>query len=431
MAFRLRRCAHSNTRHGLLYRLSRLCSAPLDEFSPPVRRIVAVETSSALFIAAFTCLTAPFMGLVLRGELGATPFQLAVVSSAGPAFMLPSLWWARAIRGRFPLPYVVWPGFAARGVFLLALVIHSAWPLVGVLAASSLLAAIAGPAYSALVRAVYPREQRGHALGVVRMAGSMLGIGLSPIAGMLLGLVHFRTVFAVAAVLGMAGSLCQRGMSGPNLLRTTSAEPDAVGNLWSVLDKDRPFRRLLMVSFVFGLGIWLQTPANPLMFVDVLHATGVQVGVAAAVAGIVGVFGNSWWGRLVDRRSSVQALRVVYMLGMCTPLIYLVGFVARTPWILVATSISDSLMATGLDIVAMMAVLDIARPTLATRYMAIYLTCAGARGVIGPVLGALVIHYAGLGAVYVMAAGIMLCAAWVAAHQPRVDRIPVPSPAVG
>jgi MFS family permease len=91
------------------------------------------------------------------------------------------------VDSRRPLPYVVWPGFLARGLFVLVPFISTPWPFVGVLVAGTLLGTVSGPAQTALVERVYPREERGRALGTVRVVGAVVAIGLALLAGHLLG----------------------------------------------------------------------------------------------------------------------------------------------------------------------------------------------------------------------------------------------------
>src|SRR5439155_471194 len=96
-----------------------------------------------------------------RLEVGATPLQLSVMSAAGGACLLLSLAWARALGGRPPLPYLVWPSFVARGLFLLAPLASSAWSLVSLVVAANVFGAAAGPAQAAVVERLYPRAARG------------------------------------------------------------------------------------------------------------------------------------------------------------------------------------------------------------------------------------------------------------------------------
>src|SRR5919108_3526179 len=87
-------------------------------FSPSVRRTVRIDVSVMLLFTLFAGLTTPFTGLILRRELGASPLQLSVLASASAACLLLSLGLARLIDSGRPLPWVVWPSFLARGLFL-------------------------------------------------------------------------------------------------------------------------------------------------------------------------------------------------------------------------------------------------------------------------------------------------------------------------
>jgi MFS family permease len=383
------------------------------DFSPPVRRAIRIEISATLLFTAFTGLTGPFNGLILRRELGAAPFQLAILAACNAACLLLSLGLARMIDTRRPLPWVVWPGFAARALFLLVPFIGSPWPFVGVLVGGTLMGAIAGPAQATLVQQMYPADQRGRALGTIRVAGAVVAIALAAGAGYLMGHVSYRWVFFAAAFLGMAASLRQLRLPVPAVAPAAAVEDrEGLGEAWRTIRHDAAYRRLLVASFIFGAGIWMMTPATPLLLADIVRATTAQVGLFAAAAAIAALVGNIFWGRLVDRHSSRRALQVVYAVGALTPVVYYVAaHIARTPWVLVAAAVSESLMATGLDLVWMLAVIDLAGPRRTAQYAAIAATLAGVRGVIGPLVGAAIIESIGVHAVYLVAAALMACGA--------------------
>lgn len=107
----------------------------------------------------------------------------------------------------------------------------------------------------------------------------------------------------------------------------------------------------------------------------------------------------------------------MYLIGSATPLIY---FIAWNPWVLVASAITDSLLAVGLELVWMMAVIDVAGPQRTAHYVAIGATLAGVRGVVGPLVGGLVIQASGVHTVYVIAAILMLSGTWLVCRDPRV-----------
>jgi predicted MFS family arabinose efflux permease len=390
-------------------------------FSPETRRALRIDISATLLLTVFAGLTSPFIGLVLRRDLGATPLQLAVMSSACGACLLLSLLWAKSFHGRPPLPYLVWPGFVARGVFLLVPFVSSAWAFAGLVIARDFFGAAVGPAQAAVVERVYPRAQRGRALGLVRMAGAVIGIVLALAAGQLFDVVGYRSLFVAAALLGMAASLRLRRLAVPEPEPGAAEAPFGLWGTWQAVREDHVFRRLLIASFLFGFGCWIQTPAHPLLLVDVLRVSASQVGVLGAVAAVAGLAGSAYWGRLVDRKSSLEAVRMMYLLGGMTPLVYYLG----SPWALLASAVTDSLVSVGLELVWMMAVIDVAGPQRTAQYVAIGATLAGVRGIAGPLVGGLLIHAFGIHTVYLIAAILTFSGAWVVGRDLRV-RVPAP-----
>jgi predicted MFS family arabinose efflux permease len=378
-------------------------------FTREVRAALAVDMSSTVLFAVFAGLTIPFNGIILRRELGASATQLAVVASAGAAFNLFSLLWVRALHGRAPLPYAVWPGFIARSLFLFVPFINSAWAFVAVLAAGSLLATIAEPANAAVLQRLYPRELRGRAVGTVRMAGGAVVIALAAGAGKLLAVFDYRLVFPIAALFGMGASLRQRRMPVPD-------DPAGGGEhvrwreAWTAVRHDHTLRGLLLAHFVFGSGIWLQMPATPLLLVDVLQAGTAHVGMLAAIGGAAGLIGNFCWGRLVDGRPGLRVLRHVYIVGAVSPLIY---YVAGSPWTLVLTAVTDALMTSGLDMVWTMCLMDAAGPRRTAQYVAISATLAGVRGIACPLISAVLINTSGVRSVYLASAIVMIVGAFL------------------
>ena len=386
-------------------------------FSRPVRAAVAVDISATVLFAVFAALTVPFNGIILRRELGASATQLAILASAGAAFNLFSLLWVRALDGRAPLPYAVWPGFIARSLFLLVPLIHSPWGFVSLLAASSLAGTLAEPANAAVMQRLYPREQRGRALGMVRMAGGAVTVALALLAGKLLALIDYRIMFPIAAIFGMSASLRYRRIPVPET-PGDRGERVSLRAAFAAVRRDQRFQRLLFGHFVFGAGIWLMMPATPLLLVDVLQASTAHVGVFAAVGGLAGLVGNFCWGRLIDGRSGVIVLRLVYTVGVISPLVYLV---AENPWLLLMTAVTEALMTSGLDLVWIMCLMDTAGSRRTAQYVAISSTLAGVRGIVCPLLSAALISTAGVRPVYLLAAILMGAAVLIVTQTIRAE----------
>jgi MFS family permease len=398
----------------------------LDGFAPEVRRALAVDVAAALLAALFSALTGPFHGLYLRRELGATPLVFSLLASANAGCLLLSVVLSRAVSGCRPLTCVVWCAAVARGLYLLVPFIDSPWPFVAILVGSTLLGAVSGPAQAALVQQVYPREARGRALAVVRVAAAALGIALAVAAGHLVAALGYRAVFGAAALFGVAAALVLRRLPVPPAPTAEASAPAPAAEAWTIVRADPAYRRLLAASFVFGSGIWLMMPATPLLLADSLQVTTAQVSALAAVASAAGIGGNLLWGRLADRHSSLTTLRLVYLTGALTPLAY---WAASAPWMLGAATLSEALMSTGLDLVWTLVVIDFAGRRRAASYAAVAATLAGVRGVLAPLAGGLLIQTAGLRAVYLVAAALMGLGALLVSQQIRQIREQAPSAA--
>jgi MFS family permease len=393
---------------------------PWRDLSPAVRRAVRVDVSVTLLFAVCSGLTAPFTGLILRRELGASPFQLSVLGSANAACLLLSLALARVVDSRRPLPWVVWPTFLARSLFLLVPFVETAWPFVGMLVAATLLGTMVTPAQTALVALVYPPAERGRALGSVRVVGAAVGIALAGVAGQVFGWLSWRWVFPAAALVGMAASLRQRHLPMPETQAETRADRPGLLDAWRAIRGDNGYRRLLVSAFVFGSGVWLMQPATPIVLADVVRATTTEVGLLAGAGAVAALGGNMLWGRLVDTRRSVRTLRAVYIVGMLVPAAY--AYCATVPSLVVGAALAESLMATGLDLVWMLAVIEFAGPGKTAQYAAIASTLAGIRGVVAPLAGAVLIETLGLQALYMVAATLMGGGAILIGRQARAAR---------
>jgi MFS family permease len=112
----------------------------------------------------------------------------------------------------------------------------------------------------------------------------------------------------------------------------------------------------------------------------------------------------------------------VYVVGMLAPMIY--AFCTSVPSLVVGAAVAESLMATGLDLVWMLAVIEFAGPGRTAQYAAIASTLAGIRGVIAPLIGATLIETLGLQALYLVAAALMGGGAMLIGRQAAHQKTP-------
>lgn len=350
-----------------------------------------------------------------------------MVASAGAVWMMLTLVVADRMRGRSPLPVLVWLTAAARASFLLVPFVTSAWAFVAILVLATGLVTLAGPAQAAVVEAVYPRACRGRALSVVKMAGALAGMVATLVAGRLLGLVGFRWLFPLAGLIGVAGALRLRHLEVPPLPPHPPERRGTLRTAWAAVRDDVAFRRLLVASSLFGLGIWIQAPATPIMVADVLRATPAQLGCFASLGALGGLLASGGWGRLLDRYDSRTVLRMVYGAALLPPLVLLL---ARETWLLAVSTVAESVMVAGLDLVGIMALLDTAGRQRSAHYAAVATAVTGVRGLVGPLMGAALVDALGVRAVYLAAVACMLAGSWALGRPLPVRRaIPALRPA--
>jgi MFS family permease len=181
-------------------------------------------------------------------------------------------------------------------------------------------AAVAAPAEASLVDQV-PVERRGEALGFYLTLG-MVGFNLGPVFG---GAVQFicndlvglglewsyRIPFFADSLLAiLALFLVRVGVEetrGVNSPKTKVSKESDVN-----LSKRTLFslRILYITSIATGFAVGFIIPISVLYFIDIFHATSLQIGVILSISGFVGLSCNLYAGRISDRigRKPVIAL---------------------------------------------------------------------------------------------------------------------------
>lgn len=367
-----------------------------------VRTAARIDILAAVLYGLFGGLTAPFVPVMGR-LLGASSLQVSVLVAAPAMALLLSLWWVNLIRTVHPVRLVAWPATLGRALFFLMPLIHRPAVYVAVVVTYHAIASIGMLGYAQVMRAVYPDEARGRIMAVVRIGMAGAWIAGSLVGGQIMQEVAFQWVFGAAAAFGVASGLVFRRIQ----ISAITAETQRVSpsHTMQVMKDDRPFRRLLAAFFVFGFGGWLSGPAVPITLVDVLHATPFQVGLLGAVTSGMWLIAYSYWGRMIDRRGATGTLKIVFLIGVITPLIYIL---APNAWIVLLAGVTEGFVSSGVDLGWLAAVLQYSPPGKVRHYVAIFNTLVGIRGSTAPFLAALLLPAVGVRWVFAFAAAFIL-----------------------
>jgi MFS family permease len=378
---------------------------------PRARHAFLHDLVGAVLFGTFAGVVIPFAAVVAR-RLGAPPLWISVLTSASALGFFLTAGWAPTLVASNPVALVVWPAALARGLFLLSPWLAGAEALVALVVGYHLLNGLTVPAYAETVDRVLPPELRGRLVGTVRVGMSVAAAGASLLAGPAIQRYGHGPVFAVASVFGVAGALVFGRIRLPRgSLRRTVTPP-----AWWTALQDRNFRTLLLATFVFGFGGWMMAPAVPLLLVDELRTTSPQVGVLSAASSLASMVGFFVWGRYVDRRSGVAALRTLLTAAIATPLLFLVSF---HPWFALLPFTSDGFFLAGLDLAWMAACMELAPPGRVAAYAAAYTVLMGFRGITAPFLAGALASAVGPRPVFLLASLLIGLAGFLARRHLR------------
>jgi len=381
----------------------RLCS----DLSKPVRRALRWDSTAGLLSGLFSGAIFPFLGVIARRDLGASPYLLAVLNSSGALGNLFNPVIAHRIRNRAKLPHAVWPLLLGRSFFLLMPLALLAPVYIAICFLATAVSALSGPAYAAVIRDAYPGQRRGQLMGLVRVlavAGAMAG---ALFGGLILAHASYRWVFPAASLLGLLAALAfaRIGVPAAPNGRPGPAPPFLEG--FRVAREDRTFSLYSTCFYLYGLGNLIMGPVIPLFQVDVLKITPQWVGYLATVAAASSMLGYLYWGRVLDRHGPFRLMLMVILLISLSPITYF--FARQVPVLLIAAAASGFAVAGG-DLGYVNAAIRFGTRETAAAYAGMFAFLQACRGIPGPFLGAALNQFIGPRFVFLVALSLWLLA---------------------
>jgi MFS family permease len=372
-----------------------------------------LDRLSSFLTGAYIGAIFPFVGVIAREQLHAGAFVLSIMAAAPFVGNLFALFWARSMEGKPKLPFMIWPQIVARSVFLLTVFATTPLRFALIVGAAQLIATISTPAYAAVIKEIYPDDQRGRIMSYTRAALFTTGVIVTFVSGPLLEYVSYRWVFPIAALYGLAaawvfsrvpmaenGSQPDEGMGQPpNRALSTRPRREPGARSWelslretltfllgtlSILRDDHRFRWFALSVFTYGFGNLVLTPIITIVQVDELKISTASIALLANLSQVVAAVAYFYWGRYVDRHNPVRAVILNIALNAFIPLCY---YYAVNLWYLVPAFILSGITMAGIDLSYFNSVLGFAGERNATRYQALQSFLLGIRGSIAPFVG--------------------------------------------
>jgi MFS family permease len=361
---------------------------------------------------AYMGMTFPFLARIARGDLHAPEAAIGLMTAAPFVGNLLSPLWARQMEGRAKLPFCLGSWYAARALLLLMPLALNPWLFIALVSSLQFIGTISTPAYTSLMRDIYPARSRGRLMGYVRVGmKSMMFLATMATGRLLDSGVSYRYLFPVAGLLGFAAAFSFSHVrpldpSPPAAegARTVSARAFVLDTL-SILRENVGYRWFALSVFTYGFGNLMVVPLYALYQVDVLRISNTQIADLANFASLVSIAGFFFWGRFMDRRGAPRTVLFGILLISLVPAVYLSAqnvnglFLASALWGLGMSCIELSYV---------QSILTYAEPGRAAQYQSLHSLLLGLRGVLAPLLAVPLVKVFGYHRVFALAMAVMI-----------------------
>ncbi len=378
-----------------------------------------VRTQSAYVFTRI--LDTPFWGLynllpiILFKNLGATPYQLGILIALKPLVSLLSSYWATRVQShpKKILSSILYGRLLAYLPFLFFPFVDSIWFFIFSFGFYMFLQVGMAPAWMELLRQNLPSEKRDKIFSYTQIFG-YLGGGLMPF---LLGWVldewtdSWRWMFPIAALFAWAAYFWQKSI----LLKEHRVEKETKKphvllhpwkNAWDLLRKRPDFAKFQWGFMLIGGGLMIIQPTLPLFFVEKLHLTFTEMGVAITLCKGVGfACSSSLWVRLMKHVNIFYFGSLVAALAVIFPL-FLVGAQVQIVWLYVAYLLYG-VMQSGNELSWNLSGPIFAKNENSSPFSTVNVIAVGIRGMFIPLLGAYLLEQ--FGALTVMGISGLLC----------------------
>ncbi|MDP1879630.1 MAG: MFS transporter [Parachlamydiaceae bacterium] len=381
-------------------------------------------------------LDTPFWGLfnllpiILYKDLQATPFQLALMITLKPLVSILSSYWSHHVQESGKLmKSIILARWCAYLPFLLFPFIESSWYIIFCFGLFMFLQVGMMPTWMELLKKNIPSHHRDKIFSYTQAFG-YLGGGLLPFAiGWLLDewTQAWRWMFPIAALVALTATIWQRLMKA-FILKSDSPESNSFHplfqpwkNAWTLLKK-RPDFAKFQIGFMFiGSGLMIIQPALPVFFVDKLHLSYTELGVAITLCKGIGFACSSpLWVRWIQKVDLFYLGSVIASLAAVFT-IFLVSAQSEIIWLYFAYLIYG-LMQAGNELSWNLSGPIFAKEENSSPFSGINVIAVGVRGMFVPILGGyLLAHFGSLSVICISGCLCILAAIRMALYRYKLN----------
>ena len=366
-----------------------------------MREAYYYDSLGIVAFAFFAGLSASFFPIIAR-KLGASSFQMALISSAPFMGALFTLYWARlSATAVSQMGFFVKVKLLARAVILFAFLAINPWIFILLVFLNSLLEQAGSPAYVRIMKEIYSDDYRGRAMGYVRMEMALVAVFTAYLGGFLLDHFSYRYIFPVGAVFGIL-SVTYFGrikVQKNNAKQKRKKQGILPREILEVFKKDRPFALFETIFFIQGFANLMIMPLFPIFLVDYLGISNTSMGKLVSLSSVFLISSYLFWGHYIDKKGPCRSMALSSFLASFIPLCY---FFASTIWYIVPASIISGFTMGAGELARVNFITNRTKSKDIHTYQGIDFTLMGLRGVIAPFLGVLLMYWIGMKSVFII-----------------------------
>jgi len=346
-----------------------------------------------------------YLGFVTLFALayGASKGQVGLVTAAGNLLGAISLFpGARLVErlGRRK-PVVVWSGGGFGRIILLILALFPFFvgePVIaiGLIVLLNGLRAFSGnlanPAWTSLVAGLVPNAMRGRYFSSRNVAMGVAALVIAPLAGRIISagnewanssVAGYQMIFFLAFGFGLVSTVSFQRITEPPMTEE-EASPYHKGDLRRALRQQPAFIGLVVSAFVWNMALQVAAPFFNVYMVQSLGGTTTIVGLVASVSSLSSLFGQRFWGRILDKR---DAFWVQAVTGFLIPFLPFAWMFITAPWHVGIINIFGGFWWAGYNLANFNILLVLAPDEQRPRAVALFQTAVFTSAVVGPLLG--------------------------------------------
>lgn len=372
-----------------------------------------MHVASEPFLALYTLLL-----FILRKDLGATTFQIAVFATLRPVISVFSFYWSSNLvrqRGKL-LSNLMGAWVLARLPFLCLPFIHHVWFLIFAAGIYQLFYRAGIPAMMEILKLNVERENQGKLFTRIYVLSFIESIVLGVFVGKLLDmhLEAWKALFFVAALLSISSIFIQMRIPlPPNLKPDEYIPPITTNRIFQpikdcfYLIRSRPdFAHFQWGFMIGGFGLMFIQPALVLFYVDHLFLSHDQVTIARYIWMGIGVISSSFLWRRKLSTISTNRLTGYIIFGFSFFPFFLLLAKFNLFWVNVAFLFYGIAQA-GSHLIWTLSGTLFASNEDSSKFSAVNILMVGIRGLIGPALGGIFCSL--LGPTLVLIGGGLIC----------------------